>query len=232
MVRTRFFDDTIRALLAQAEVEQLVILAAGMDTRAFRLAWPPAMTVYELDRPELLALKEARLSDVGATPGCRRVTVTADLAGPWVEALCAAGFTAQRPSVWLAEGLLFYLGEDEVHALIECIGDLAAPGPALLTDLFGSSFLRHPDMRAWLGKLADNGTPWRFGTDDPEGLFASHGWDTRATQYGEDGASFGRWPIPVAPRDDRGSPHARQPEGPTGSRCIELAGVCRVSGWR
>ncbi len=177
-----------------------------MDTRAFRLAWPQGTTVYELDLPELLALKQARMDTARVQPRCRRVTVGVDLRGDWTQALRAAGFQQTRPAVWVAEALLVYLDQRVVQWLLADLARLAALGSWLLVDVAGESLLQHPWMQDRLRSLADVGTPYRFGTDDPEGLLAGYGWQASVVQYGEDGANFGRWPYPVVPRDVPGYP--------------------------
>lgn len=110
VVRTRFWDEAL--LRATRSVRQVVILAAGMDARAFRLPWPDGATVYELDQPEVIAAKAAALA--GEQPLCTRVAVGVDLTGDWAEALRANGFDGGQPTVWLAEGLLQYLDEAAV----------------------------------------------------------------------------------------------------------------------
>jgi methyltransferase (TIGR00027 family) len=205
-IRTRFFDDALVCLLADHhEIGQVVMLAAGMDTRAYRLDLP---TVFEVDRPALLEMKDARLAAASAQPRCPRMTVGADLTGKWLDDLVQAGFRAEMPSVFLAEGLLGYLGEPEVHRLLDVLGRTAAAGSFLLADVSGRSALDAPYLASWFQRLASNGiTGARFGTDDPEGLLAARGWDAHVTQYGDEEASFGRWPYPPTPRDDPRLPH-------------------------
>lgn len=107
-VRTRFFD---RALLAAASqrCDQVVLLACGMDARAFRLAWPPGTKVFELDFADVLAFKATVLDDRGATAACHRVEVATDLRQDWAQALAESGFSPERPAAWLAEGILYAL---------------------------------------------------------------------------------------------------------------------------
>ncbi len=208
-IRTRFFDDALLRVIKGGDISQVVLLGAGMDTRAFRLPLPAALTLFEVDTGEVLALKQHRLAALAAEPRCQRVTVAADLTGDgWASTLCAWGFSRARPSVWLAEGLLVYLENDQVHRLLARLGDLAAAGSSLLADVIGRSFLDSPWMRQWLAALAASGSPWRFATDDPEGLLAQHGWQAQVTQLGDDGANFGRWPFPVADRGDLRFPHS------------------------
>ncbi len=208
VVRTRFFDDAIGRLVDGRQISQVVILAAGMDARAFRLSWPPGVRLYELDRPEVLEVKESRLRTVDARASCDRVTVGVDLVGEWAPLLLAAGFEADRPSLWLVEGLLFYLDRDGVQRLLGQLGALAGAHSILLTDLVGTSFLTHPWTQARLNVMAELDMPFRFGTDDPESLLREHGWSATATRYGEEGANFDRWPDAVASQDDPDLPRS------------------------
>jgi methyltransferase (TIGR00027 family) len=204
-IRTRFFDESLVRLLAQHALGQVVILAAGMDTRAYRLDLP---LVFEIDDPGLLELKEARLEAVSAEPRCTRITLGADVTGEWAHDLMAAGFAADTPSVFLAEGLLGYLDEPDVHRFLDALDRLAAAGSFLLADVSGRSAIDAPYLAFWSQRLADNGIAGaRFGTDAPETLLADHGWAADAYQYGDDAANFGRWPYPAYPRDDLSLPH-------------------------
>jgi methyltransferase (TIGR00027 family) len=188
-------------------VRQIVILAAGMDARAFRLPWPAGTTVYELDRPEVLAAKSATLA--GAQPRCRWQTIAVDLAEPaWPDVLTAAGFDPGQQSAWLVEGLLMYLDEATVHILLGTIAALAQPGSWLGADLMGVAMFQLPLLRPWLALFAAQNAPLRFGTDSPEALFAGVGWQATALQPGDEGANFGRWPFPVMPRELRRVPRS------------------------
>jgi len=205
-IRTRMLDDFLIQAVAATGSRQVVLLAAGLDTRAFRLAWPEGTHLYELDHPDVLAWKQATLDAAGAVPRCRRRTIAADLAKPWTGPLEAAGFERARPSVWLVEGLFPYLDEAGVGAVLAACTALAAPGSRLACDIVGQSFLQSPWTRAHLDAMAREGAPWRFGTDAPEQLFAAAGWDATALRPGDEGASFGRWPMPVYPRNTPGLP--------------------------
>lgn len=204
-IRTRFFDDSIIRALADHQLGQVLLLGAGMDTRAYRLDLP---IVFEVDLPALLEVKNARLAQVSAQPRCPLVGVGLDLTGRWTEHLVAAGFERESPSVFVAEGLLGYLAEADVHRFLSDVDGLAAAGSVLLADVSGRSSLDSPYLVSWYQRLADNGIAGaRFGTDDPEGLLAAHGWRARVTEYGEEGANYGRWPYPPIPRDAIGVPH-------------------------
>lgn len=207
VVRTRFFDDFLLRASRGAGARQVVLLAAGMDARAFRLGWPPGTRLYELDRPEVLEVKDEILARAGARPTCERRAIGADLSNPtWFEALSNAGYEAREPSVWLMEGLLFYMTEAAVRALLEDAGALAAPRSRLGADLVNEDLLASPAMRLLLATFARHGAPGSFGANDPESLLAGYGWEAEATQPGERGANYGRWPYPVVPRGVPGVP--------------------------
>jgi methyltransferase (TIGR00027 family) len=125
--RTHYFDDYfVRA--AEAGVRQIVILAAGLDSRAYRLPWPAGTTIFELDRPQVLDFKREVLAEQGATPHAERREVAIDLREDWPQALRDSGFDATQPSAWIAEGLLIYLPADAQQQLFSGIDALAASG--------------------------------------------------------------------------------------------------------
>jgi methyltransferase (TIGR00027 family) len=129
-VRTRYFDDYMAGAMA-AGIRQVVIMAAGLDTRAFRLDWPQGTSVFDLDAPLVLGFKDRVLSDAGATPRCTRRALATDLRQDWPGALGGAGFDPSRPAAWLAEGLLLYLPDRAKAALLSSVNDLSAPGSLL-----------------------------------------------------------------------------------------------------
>jgi len=195
-LRTRFFDDWLRAAVGECAIRQVVLLAAGMDARAFRLPWPAGTTLYEVDRDDVFDHKEAVLAGLGASAGCARRSVRADLAGEWAPALLATGFDPALPAAVLVEGLLVYLDAAAVANLLQTIGNIAAPGSWLGLDLVNSAWLQAPHARGYMAALRTAGCPWRFAVDDPEGWLAAYGWQARALQPGETG--YRRWPLPVS----------------------------------
>ncbi|MFE9137744.1 class I SAM-dependent methyltransferase [Streptomyces sp. NPDC007355] len=129
-LRTRVLDDfLLRSVRTNAR--QVVLLGAGLDTRAFRLDWPSGAAVFEIDRAGVLAFKEQVLTDLSAAPKVKRLLVPVDLRADWVGALTDAGFDPTAPSVWLAEGLLFYLPGPAETYLIDTVDRLTAGGSAL-----------------------------------------------------------------------------------------------------
>ena len=127
-VRTRFFDACLLAAVADG-VDQVVILAAGLDGRAFRLDWPAGTRVFEVDVPDVHEFKDRVIESLDPTTDRR--TVAVDLRDDWPAALTAAGFDPDRPAAWLAEGLLIYLPAGANDLLLDRIGTLSAPGSRL-----------------------------------------------------------------------------------------------------
>lgn len=196
VVRTRFWDEAL--LRAAQSARQVVLLAAGMDARAFRLPWPPGTTVFEVDQPAVISAKDAALA--GERAVCTRVALGADLAGDhWPEALTAAGLDSGQPTVWLIEGLMQYLDADAVMTLLRRVDALSAPGSVLLFDVVSRALLASPVMAGILESMAAAGSPWLFGSDDPGELVEPMGWSAVVTDMTEPGISYGRWPAVDAP---------------------------------
>ncbi|ORV19579.1 class I SAM-dependent methyltransferase [Mycobacterium celatum] len=125
--RTRYFDNYFRQA-ADAGVRQVVILAAGLDSRAYRLPWPGGTTIFELDQPQVLEFKREVLAEHGAEPKVERREVAIDLREDWPQALRDSGFDPSKPSAWIAEGLLIYLPATAQQQLFTGIDALAASG--------------------------------------------------------------------------------------------------------
>ena len=131
--RTRFFD-AFFADATKAGIRQAVILASGLDARAYRLDWPAGTTVFEVDQPEVIAFKTQTLSELGANPTADRRTVAIDLRHDWPAALVEAGFDRTQPTAWIAEGLLGYLPPEAQDRLLDNISALSADGSRLATE--------------------------------------------------------------------------------------------------
>jgi methyltransferase (TIGR00027 family) len=129
-VRTRYFDTYFQAA-PEAGVRQIVLVAAGLDSRGYRLPWRDGTVVFELDQPQVLQFKREALAAHGATPSAERREVPVDLRNDWPKALRDSGFDPTKPSAWIAEGLLIYLPATAQHQLFAGIDSLAAPGSHL-----------------------------------------------------------------------------------------------------
>ena len=123
-------------------------------------------------------------------PKCKRVAIGTDLTECWARRVLDSGFEARHPSVWLVEGLFYYLEETVVDHVLKEISSLAAPGSQLVTDLVSKSFLTSPWTQQFLKAMEEHGIGWRFGTDEPAALFAKYGWEAQTKQPGEEGAKY------------------------------------------
>jgi methyltransferase (TIGR00027 family) len=132
-VRTKFYDDFFLDA-TKAGITQVVILASGLDSRAYRLSWPAGTVVYELDQPQVVEFKTRTLTELGAEPTADRRVAAVDLRDDWPAVLRAAGFDAARPTAWSAEGLLGYLPPEAQDRLLDTITELSAPGSRVATE--------------------------------------------------------------------------------------------------
>jgi methyltransferase (TIGR00027 family) len=204
-LRTRVLDDfMIRSVRAGAR--QTVILGAGLDTRVFRLRWPPDQVIFELDRPEVLAFKHDVLSTLCATSKATRVPIAVDLRDDWAGALIGAGFDPGIPTAWLAEGLLLYLPSAAERQLIDTVDRLSVGAGALAYEVkLGTELpaVRDNPIYSW--------TKEQIGVDllalfDPQprpdsaGELAARGWSTTIRTPFDFTRQHGRGPRPE--RDD------------------------------
>jgi methyltransferase (TIGR00027 family) len=196
-VRTRFFDDFFTHA-GQSGTRQAVILAAGLDSRAYRLAWPSDYAVFEVDQPRVLEFKQQVLDQQGAVPLARRVVVATDLRDDWAGALIAAGFDPNRPTAWALEGLLPYLPGQAQDALFERLHELSAAGSQIAAELGpGPGEVREfAEGMGAVGELTTQPPVADLWYDDPRAdtkeWLAERGWsvagvdlmDKAATEYG------------------------------------------------
>jgi methyltransferase (TIGR00027 family) len=194
VLRTRFFDDQLLDACA-AGCEQVVLLASGLDARAFRLPWPDGVRLFEVDLPDLVTFKERVVAEHGAKPTCDRVVVRADLRDDWPEALRSAGFRPDAPTAWLAEGLLMFLHPEENDRLMARIGSLSAPGSRLALEHVNRAFYQLPDMRPVHRRFTLIQAAWYSTVEDPRAWLAGHGWRARV-QHGADLARRLDRPVP------------------------------------
>lgn len=137
-VRTRYFDNFFTTATDDG-IRQAVILASGLDARAYRLPWPSGTTVYEIDQPQVIEFKTTTLANLGAHPATDLRVVGIDLRNDWPAALRAKGFDIAQPTAWIAEGLLVYLPPDAQDQLFDNIASLSSPGSRLATEYVPST---------------------------------------------------------------------------------------------
>lgn len=209
-VRTRYFDDWIQGAVKGAGATQVVLLGAGMDSRAFRLKWPNGLTLWEVDTKELFSLKESRLRSVKAEPKCERALVETDLSSPrWTRRLVQAGLREDSPTVWLAEGLFQYLTEASVNQILGSARSVSGEGSAFGAEVISREYITRASNRSAMERRKETGTPWVFGADNPDELFLGQGWEVDETVGALEAAvDMGRWA------------HGRTQEGPPGSSFV------------
>jgi methyltransferase (TIGR00027 family) len=191
VVRTRFFDDYLLEAAGRG-IAQVVIVAAGLDARAYRLAWPAGSRVFELDLPEVLAFKRRVLDRRRAVARCDRRAVGVDLRADWAAPLVAAGLRPDRPTAWLLEGLLIYLSAAEVTHLLTTLDALSGPGSRAAFEFEEIDARRLREQAARLPVVADYAALWRGGRPDAPAWLARHGWGLEAHDAAEVGARYGR----------------------------------------
>lgn len=198
--RTKYFDTYFQSAAA-AGVRQIVLLAAGLDSRAYRLDWPAGTTIYELDQPQVLEFKREVLAGIGDEPKAERREIAVDLRDDWQTALTDAGFDPTQPSAWIAEGLLIYLPATAQDQLFAGIDALAAPGSwvaveegkPMPADVFAAKRAASDEMADGFFKLIYNeqiapAADW----------FGSRGWRAEATGLADYFRAVGR-PVPTNP---------------------------------
>ena len=203
-VRTHYFDSYFADAVA-AGIRQVVILAAGLDSRAFRLKWPAGTSVYEIDQPQVVAYKTSTLESAGAAPTAERRTVQVDLRDDWAAALTAAGFDSSQPTAWLAEGLLPYLPAEAQDRLFEIVTGLSAPGSRVAVEAFSlgtadnearrvARRARFDRMRQRLGLDINVETLTYQESDraDAADWLTEHGWQVSAVTNTDEMARLGR----------------------------------------
>ncbi|MCX0242178.1 MULTISPECIES: class I SAM-dependent methyltransferase [Streptomyces] len=200
-LRTRVLDDfVVRSVLTGAR--QVVLLGAGLDTRAFRLDWPSDCVFFEVDRAGVLAFKHQVLAGLSAAPKVKRVPIPVDLRDDWVTALTASGFDPAAPSIWLAEGLLFYLPGPAETYLVDTVDLLATEGSALAFEA-----KLEADLMAYRDSAIYTATREQIGIDllglfdpgprpDSAGRLAARGWSASTHTPFEFTRRHGRGPLP------------------------------------
>jgi methyltransferase (TIGR00027 family) len=185
--RTVYIDEYFRTVVAEG-IRQIVILASGLDARAYRLEWPSGTVIFELDQPKVLEFKATALGQ--DRPGADRREVPIDLRQDWPKALRDNGFDPTRPTAWLAEGLLRYLPGDAQDRLFDNIAELSVPGSTIALNTGSGQRIQNPELRAARKKLMERAgiridveNLWYDSPDrtDPRDWFAGHGWKVSAT---------------------------------------------------
>jgi len=180
--RTRYID-AFFAATATAGVHQVVILAAGLDARGYRLPWAPGTTMFEIDQPQVIEFKTATITGLGAEPTADVRAVAIDLRQDWPSALLQAGFDPERPAAWAAEGLLGFLPPQAQDRLLDSITGLSADSSHLAAEVFANSGVNGEALNAASEKWRDNGLNIALGDlgfpgerNDAATYLEEHGW--------------------------------------------------------
>ena len=193
-VRTRYFDDTLLQA-ATGGIDQVVLLACGMDSRAFRLGWPTGTTVYEVDQREVLAFKSTVLQEMHAHPQCWRIEVAVDLRSDWPARLLNAGFDPGKPTSWLAEGILYALNPTAADLFLARITACSTPGSTLACDHAEDSALLRAARAAISPELV---SMWQGGPPGDLGSWLrTAGWNADIAEIAQVAAEYSR-PAPPA----------------------------------
>jgi methyltransferase (TIGR00027 family) len=205
-VRTKFFDEFFTGA-TNAGIKQVVILASGLDSRAYRLDWPAGTVVYEVDQPQVIEFKTRALSDLGAAPTADRRVVAIDLRDDWPTALRAAGFDPTQPAAWSAEGLLGYLPPEAQDRLLDTITSLSAPGSRVATESAPNPEPGEEEkMRERMQTITERWRAHGFDLDmaglvylgdrnEPVGYLADRGWSLNSSSIQELFADNGFAPL-------------------------------------
>jgi methyltransferase (TIGR00027 family) len=198
VIRTRFYDEyLLRA--DEAGCRQAVLVAAGLDARAFRLPWSAGLRLWELDQADVLAFKQRVLDERGAVPRCERRAVAVDLRTDWGSALESAGFDPDAPTGWLVEGLLTYLSADEAARLLLAITDRSAPGSRLAFERGAGSSDGLVARAQHLPTMARYTAMFKGGLGDTaQAWLADHGWHVDTYDLLTVAKRYGREPPPGA----------------------------------
>ena len=154
--RTRYIDKFF-ADAAAAGVRQVVLLASGLDARAYRLPWPAGTTVFEIAQPQVLDFKSVTIAQLGANPTAQVRPVPIDLRHDWPSALRQAGFDTGAPAAWAAEGLLGFLPPDAQDRLLDNITELSADGSRLVAEVFLNSGVNAQALNAAAARWLEHG---------------------------------------------------------------------------
>jgi methyltransferase (TIGR00027 family) len=200
-IATRFFDDALVDAVRKAAITQVVIVRAGMDTRAFRLEWPSYVQLFEVDSAEVFAHKEKVLHRLNAQPLCDRHPIVARSLGSLKRALRRTPFDPTHKTAFLIERLQ-YVQPEGADRLLRDVSALAAEGSWIGLSLVTTETLRSSFMQPFLRKLETIGLPpWIFGVDDPNAWLSPFGWNVRSVGVGAPEANYHRWPYAYYPRE-------------------------------
>lgn len=195
VVRTWWLDEQIGSVLYSAvQPRQVVILAAGLDSRVTRLSFPAGTTVFEIDLPQISMFKSTVFAEepsIELAATWRQVTASITEPG-WSDQLVKAGFDRAEPTIWVAEGILFYLSDAETSSVLSTVSGLSASGSTLLVAHFGPGSRSDAQTREMNSTATQSGYGFQSVVEDPASGLGDYGWTTDATTIARVAESLGR----------------------------------------
>jgi len=183
VIRTKFMDDFAVEAMQHSGGKQVVILGSGMDTRPIRLNWLAKTMIYEIDKVEVIEWKQKLLKDIPSQ--CTIKYIAADLTKPWAHLL--TDFDKNQPSIWIIEGLLYYLTPTENDILLKTIANLCAPGSWIGLDVVNTEECQAVSFRS--------------AVDSPEEYFHQYNFKAEVVQPGDNSVHYGRFTRTLPQRD-------------------------------
>jgi methyltransferase (TIGR00027 family) len=193
--RTRFYDNYF-ADATSAGIRQVVVVASGLDARAYRLSWPTGSTIYEIDQPEVIEFKTTTLSKLGAVASAEHHPIGIDLRDDWPAALRDAGFDATQPTAWLAEGVLIgFLPQEAEVRLLDNVIELSVAGSRFAGDygsVRGQTDKQQQQARIMTDRWQQHGLDLHIPDltypgehTDVTAYLREHGWDAERSDLGD-----------------------------------------------
>lgn len=203
IVRTKFFDDTVSKIIKNIDIEQVAILGIGLDIRFQRLNLNHKLKIFEVDQPEVIQFRQEVIPKLGfnSSNSFVQVGITFSSEKSLTKELIKNDFDITKKTLWILEGLLYYLKKTEVEILMTEISELSTNESRILCDGINLAFLESKFTQPFLTQMHKKGSGWYFGIDDYTSFFQKFGWETKLTQPGEDEANYGRWRYKVFPLD-------------------------------
>jgi len=196
VVRTAVMDELILRTVTRDRADTVLNLAAGLDARAYRLPVPDSLRWFDVDLPDMIAYRDQHLSD--ARSACRHTSSAVDLTdGDARRALFREVAADSSQALVVSEGLLVYLGPDQVAELAE---DLHAESAFRwwVIDLASPRLMKMLD-KTWGDTLRAGNAPFRFAPAEGTGFFRAHGWEEAEFRSTWDESLRLRRTIPLAP---------------------------------
>ena len=197
VIRTKFLDNVLSWCEEELHFQQVVIVAAGMDTRRFRIA-SEKIIIYELDFPQVLEYKANRLPEIKEYPTDQYKLIGVDFReNNWHNKLLEANYNPEKASLWIIEGLFVYLTDEQINGLLEKVNELTRPGCIIAGDWMNRSYIESKITKEFRDVFDSFHSPFINGRDHDEFnslFYEKTGFLTQLYALGEDCSNFNRVP--------------------------------------